>query len=193
MTFVLGRQFFAKLGDRSQGVRLAFHHEVGESDGLVNQLVVLEAGLVEEPLLPFVVPRRDRQSSIGAARLHDEFVEVSLSLSQRLPISFELVEDGMELKTLGLLDVEDVLEEATVLGVLVVAMIDFVDVDHIQPEILQFKWLSLLQSLNLSTVQAANLDEGAEELGGRQAGIFPHELVQLLRGEDSQARRVLPR
>ena len=57
LALVLARQVFLHLLDAAEGVRLISHHEVEESNWLVEELMVLEPCLVKEPLLPPVVPR----------------------------------------------------------------------------------------------------------------------------------------
>ena len=57
LALVLARQVFLHLLDATEGIGLISHHEVEESNWLVEELVVLEPRLVKEPLLPPVVPR----------------------------------------------------------------------------------------------------------------------------------------
>lgn len=59
LALVLCWHVFSELRDCSQRVGLVRHHEVGKGDRLINQLMILEARLVEEPSLPFVVPGSD--------------------------------------------------------------------------------------------------------------------------------------
>ena len=103
---------------------------------------------------------------------------------------FHLLQNGRELGILGLFDVQNVLKEPTILRVLVVPPIDFVDVHHVDPQIVELEWQALLASLHRFPIEAANLGKWPQELSWRQASMLPQKVREFRTGNNSTYRRV---
>ena len=78
---VLRRHILLHGCDSAKRVRLVRQHEEDESNRLIEKLVVSEPGLVQKPLLPSVIPRREGTQLYLPPYLG---CEISLSLFDRL-------------------------------------------------------------------------------------------------------------
>ena len=137
-----------------------------------------------------MVPRSQHGLAASCCPLLHIQVEFPLGLAQWRLAFFHLRQDSRKLGVFGLLNIKNVLEEPTILRVLVVSPINFVDVHHVHPQIVELEGQALLARLHLLLVEVADLCEWAQELSWRQAGVLAEELSQLCASKDSAGRRI---